>query len=155
MPRCKSRRKRASISLRVGSLDFPSGGFSAGIFHVSSFYFKNTNILVGKSIFRMYMGSKQATKTRQKRSKNKKMTVACIICICLAVIACRISIGFLACSFTDVVLHKSRSRKLNAHSARNTPPRGGALRNLLKFKNMYIYLFIFTSPSPPAHSAGG
>ena len=35
------------------------------------FTFKKTNILVGKSIFRMYMGSKQATKTRQKRSKKK------------------------------------------------------------------------------------
>ena len=39
--------------------------------------------------------------------------------------------GFPTCSFTDAVLHKSRSLKLNANSARNTPPRGGALRNLL------------------------
>ena len=111
------------------------------------FTLKNTNILVGKSIFRMYMGSKQATKTRQKRSKNKKMAVACIICICLAVIACRISIGFPACSFTDVVLHKSRSRKLNANSARNTPPRGGALRNLFIVRAHRLNLS--RTPPPP------
>ena len=34
---CKRERKRGLISLRVGSLDFPSGGFSAGIFFFLTF----------------------------------------------------------------------------------------------------------------------